>query len=340
MPAPGSAGSNSPAGAVNGWCSESQRRSSSFALHQRPVDDPDEARRASSGSGRSARPRSSRSCPSTASVTGRSSATSSSRSPSSAPSRSLSVGQLCRGEELGGGRAPAVALAERPDQPFGAQLLGARDEAVELGARHLAAAGVEPAHRSRPPPSTERKTLNSVSREDVAEVDQLQSEAQVGPVGAEAVHRLGVRHARASAAATSGPPTALEHVGKEAFVELDHVVAVDEGHLDVELGELRLAVGPGRLVAEAAGDLVIALEAGDHQQLLEQLRRLRQRVEGALLQAAGDEEVAGALRGRAGQDRASRRRRKPSPSRNSRIAAVTRWRSISASRICSRRRSR
>ena len=57
------------------------------------------------------------------------------------------------------------------------------------------------------------------------------------------------------------------------------------------------------LVAEAAGDLVVALEAGDHQQLLEQLRRLRQRVEGALLLAAGDEEVAGALGGRAGQHR-------------------------------------
>ena len=78
---------------------------------------------------------------------------------------------------------------------------------------------------------------------------------------------------------------------------------LDEGHLDVELGEVGLAIGAQVLVAEAARDLVIALEAGDHQQLLEQLRRLRQRVEGALLGAAGDEEVAGALRGRAGQHR-------------------------------------
>ena len=100
-----------------------------------------------------------------------------------------------------------------------------------------------------------------------------------------------------------GPADALEDVGQQPFVDLDHVLAVDEGHLDVELGELGLAVGPGRLVAEAAGHLVVALEAGDHQQLLEQLRRLRQRVEGALLLAAGDEEVAGALGGRAGQHR-------------------------------------
>ena len=92
-------------------------------------------------------------------------------------------------------------------------------------------------------------------------------------------------------------------MGQQPFVDRDHVVDLDEGHLDVELGELGLAVGPRRLVAEAAGDLVVALEAAHHQQLLEQLRRLRQRVEGALLLAAGDEEVARALGGRAGQDR-------------------------------------
>ena len=54
--------------------------------------------------------------------------------------------------------------------------------------------------------------------------------------------------------------------------ERDHVVLVDEGHLDVELGELGLPVGAEVLVAVAPGDLVVALHAGDHQQLLEQLR--------------------------------------------------------------------
>ncbi len=43
------------------------------------------------------------------------------------------------------------------------------------------------------------------------------------------------------------------------------VLALDEGHLQVELGELRLAVGAQVFVAEAAGDLEVALEAGDHQ---------------------------------------------------------------------------
>ena len=157
--------------------------------------------------------------------------------------------------------------------------------------------------RTAPPESiTERKTLNSVSRQGVGEVDQLEAEAGVGPVGAVAGDRLVVGQAphRQLEPRAADP---LEDVGEQPFVDLDHVVDVDEGHLDVELGEVGLAVGAQVLVAEAAGDLVVALEAGDHQQLLEELRRLRQRVEGALLEAAGDEEVAGALGGRAGQDR-------------------------------------
>jgi hypothetical protein len=61
--------------------------------------------------------------------------------------------QLALGEELGGRRAPAVALAERPNQPLGAQLLGAGDQAVQLGAGQLATTGVEPTHGARPPRS-------------------------------------------------------------------------------------------------------------------------------------------------------------------------------------------
>ncbi len=74
-------------------------------------------------------------------------------------------------------------------------------------------------------------------------------------------------------------------------------------HLDVELGELRLAVGAEVLVAVAAGDLVVALHAGHHEQLLEQLRALRQGVPGARCEAGRHEEVAGALGRRAGQRR-------------------------------------
>ena len=76
------------------------------------------------------------------------------------------------------------------------------------------------------------------------------------------------------------------------------VVLVDEAHLEVELGELGLAVAAQVLVAEAAGDLEVAVDAGDHQQLLELLRALRQGVDAARLEARRDDEVAGALRRR------------------------------------------
>ena len=62
-------------------------------------------------------------------------------------------------------------------------------------------------------------------------------------------------------------------------------------------------IGAQILIPEAAGDLVVALEACDHEQLLEDLRRLRQREELAGLQARRDEEVAGAFGGRLEEDR-------------------------------------
>ncbi len=83
----------------------------------------------------------------------------------------------------------------------------------------------------------------------------------------------------------------------------DHVVLVDEGHLDVELGELRLPVGAEVLVPVAAGDLVVPLHPGHHEQLLEQLRALRQCVPGPRGQPGRDDEVARALGRGTGQGR-------------------------------------
>ena len=90
---------------------------------------------------------------------------------------------------------------------------------------------------------------------------------------------------------------------EQAFDEADDVVLADEAGLDVDLGELRLAVGAQVFVAEAAGDLEILLHARDHQELLVLLRGLRQGVEAARAEARGHEEVAGAFRGRVREDR-------------------------------------
>ena len=73
-----------------------------------------------------------------------------------------------------------------------------------------------------------------------------------------------------------------------------HVLLDDEAHLDVDLRELGLAVEPEIFVAEAAHDLEVAVHARHHEQLLEDLRRLGERVELTGVEPRGDEEVAGA----------------------------------------------
>ena len=70
---------------------------------------------------------------------------------------------------------------------------------------------------------------------------------------------------------------------------------MDEAHLQVQLCELRLAVGPQVFVAEATGNLEVLVHAGYHQQLLHLLRRLREGVEIPRLHSAGHQEVPGPL---------------------------------------------
>ena len=136
----------------------------------------------------------------------------------------------------------------------------------------------------------------------VRHVGDLHAEAEVRLVGAEAADGLGVRHPgegrRDLDAARVAPD--LRH---EALDEpVDHLFG-RERHLDVDLGELRLAVGAEVLVAEAFRDLDVAVHARDHQDLLVRLRALRERVELAGVDAAGHEVVARALRRRLHQDR-------------------------------------
>lgn len=81
----------------------------------------------------------------------------------------------------------------------------------------------------------------------------------------------------------------------------------DKGHLEVDLGELGLAVAAAVLVAEAAGELVVAVDgAGADEELLWLLRGLGEGVEEGLLVrgggsgsgvTCGDEELACALGG-------------------------------------------
>ena len=120
-------------------------------------------------------------------------------------------------------------------------------------------------------------------------------EAEVGLVVAVLLHRLVERHALEGARDVH-PEHLLPQLDDESLHHLEDVVLLDEAHLDVDLGELGLAVEAQVLVAEAAHDLEVPVEAGDHVELLEELRALGERVELARVEPRGDEEVPRAPR--------------------------------------------
>ena len=100
------------------------------------------------------------------------------------------------------------------------------------------------------------------------------------------------------------PVSELAEETKKEF--LDHgedVLLLDKGHLEVELVEFAGgAVGAGVFVTEAGRDLEVAIKAGHHEQLLELLRCLRQRVEAAGVEPARHEVIARALGRAAGEN--------------------------------------
>ncbi len=83
---------------------------------------------------------------------------------------------------------------------------------------------------------------------------------------------------------------------EKALHHFKYAVGLGEAHLQIDLRELRLTVGAQVFIAEAAHDLKVLVEVRDHQDLLEELRRLRQRVKRSRINAARHQIVARALR--------------------------------------------
>ena len=117
--------------------------------------------------------------------------------------------------------------------------------------------------------------------------------AGIGLVGTIGVHGIPVLDAtkRRGEIDTHATKGVCQHLLEGAH----HVILVHEGHLDIHLSELGLAIGAKVLVAETFGNLVVTLNATDHKQLLQKLRALGQGIEVARLNAAGNNKVARAL---------------------------------------------
>ena len=277
-------------------------------LHEREVDDPDRAPRRPRRPGRGAR-RSGRAAAEHGLATGSASATRAIRSPGAgaevvraSPPRNLATGERS---------APSSSTAAHT-RPLAPELAGLLHQLVAhpCGSRPAPAPGT-----TRPrttPPRGDRALEHAEARWPPPARSSPGSPCRSACPGGRC--RSGAWPRRGSGAGTgrSGrrPATANDSTRTRSISSWTSA-GLDEGGLDVELGELGLAVGPQVLVAEAADDLVVALQAAHHQELLEELRALGQRVPGAALQAARHQEVARALGRRAGEARASRPRGTP-----------------------------
>ena len=168
-----------------------------------------------------------------------------------------------RREELGDGSLDlAAGLDRQVGEALCAEPFGALGELVDLAAR-----GTTQARRDdRLDPAARREHLVEHAEPRAAlerrrEVDQLHAEADVGLVGAEPLDDLLVREDRERH--LQDRPFGccrLADLDGDQLDELHHARLVHEAHLEVELGELRLAVAAQVLVAVAAGDLEVAVE--------------------------------------------------------------------------------
>ena len=188
-----------------------------------------------------------------------------------------------------GERTSPALVVDEICEPLRAPLLREVLELLQLAARERLRRN-EVAHRLGVREHPELRVARERGR-----VLDLQTEAEVGLVGAVAQHRVGIRHAR-ERPRRRRPAERLERRDDDLLEDVEHLLARRKRELEVELAELELPVCTEILVPPRSRDLVVAVEPADHEELLEELGRLGERVEPPGLQAHRDEEVAGALR--------------------------------------------
>ena len=209
--------------------------------------------------------------------------------------RGIKSSLLGIGQELFKAGGGALCGQAAVGQTLGAVGLGDLAELVDVLAAQLVghALGVDGADRAAGlQHSGEGLELSAL--EHLGHILNLQPEAGVGLVGAEAAHGLVPRHTVEGCLHIN-----IEHLLPEALdqalVQGHDIVLGDKAHLLVHLGELGLTVGAQILVAVAVSQLEIAVKAGQHQDLLIELRALGQCIEVARLHAAGHQIVARTL---------------------------------------------
>ena len=119
----------------------------------------------------------------------------------------------------------------------------------------------------------------SVSLHDVHQFHELHAETEVGLVAAVIFHGVCPWHTHERFIRSSTPRISLEQIFGHAFEEVDDVILLHKRHFAVNLCKFRLTVGTQVFVTEAFGYLEVTVETGNHQQLFQCLRALRQGIE-------------------------------------------------------------
>ena len=126
------------------------------------------------------------------------------------------------------------------------------------------------------------KHRKSAVLDQIGDILYLHIKADVGLVGAVVLHCVPIGHALKRSFKLPAQSLA-EQIFKIALVDFEDILNINKRKLHIYLSKLRLTVGAQVLVAEAARKLDIAVKARNHQKLLVDLRRLRKRVELAVV---------------------------------------------------------
>lgn len=171
-----------------------------------------------------------------------------------------------------------------------------RQENLSLSREGSAALYIDGTHGTARLDST-RKHLEAATAEDVGKIFQFEAETQIRLIRAETLHSLGIRHLD-EIIIQIYIVKFLESILDKALVNSHYIIFADKGHLRIYLRKFRLTVGAQIFITIATRYLEIAVKARKHEYLLIELRRLRKRIEFSVVNTAGNEIVACALRRR------------------------------------------
>ena len=206
------------------------------------------------------------------------SAAKSSVSPGAGASASSSCSE--RNFAIGERISPAL-VADDVGEALGAELLRPLLERGDLGAR------VHARHAEEPHGLGARRRRRTRSRASTAVASSISSAKRVSGLSEPKRRSASAYVMCGNGRGISIPRHSRQTAANVSSISSEQLVAVGERHLHVELGDLLDAVGAEVLVPEADRDLVVAVEAGDHRQLLQELRALRQREERPLWSRLG-----------------------------------------------------